>query len=141
MKHKWLSEEERQKLVVGFTLVEVILAVAIIGILAAITIIGIGSWRTRVAETEIKSDASSLRAGMEAIRNQTDEYPVFAVGTEFDGTNSTRSVFIQSDNVNITYAGGNTTYYCVDIESTDEATVYLHLDTSGGNTEPQAGTC
>lgn len=125
----------------GFTLVELILVIVVIGILAAITIVGFGSWRTRTAETEVKSDASNLQAGMEDARNRSNTYPVFSVGTKFDGTNTTKDIFSQSKYVEATYREGNSTYFCIDVQSKSVTTVQMFLDTRGGNTTPQKGSC
>lgn len=125
----------------GFTLVELILVIVVIGILAAITIVGFGSWRTRTAETEVKSDASNLQAGMEDARNRSNTYPVFTVGTKFDGTNTTKDIFSQSKYVEATYREGNSTYFCIDVQSKSITTVQMFLDIRGGNTTPQKGSC
>ncbi len=125
----------------AYTLVELILMIFIIGVLVGITVIGIGSWRTRVAETEVKSDLANLRAGMEDARNRTNGYPTFPGGTEFDGGNGTDDIFTQSEHVAITYNRGDTTYYCVDVRSIERPNIYMFFNTTGGNGAPQVGTC
>lgn len=124
----------------GFTIVELVVVIAVIGILAAITVIGFGAWRVSVAETEVKNDLLSVQAGMEDARNRTDAYPVFTTGTQFNGTNSTRAIFKQSANVTITYSSGNATDYCITAQSTEESSVVMRIDISASST-PQAGSC
>lgn len=125
----------------GFTLVELMVVMVVIVILSSITIVGFGSWRTRVAETEVKSDLYGVKAGMEAARNHSNGYPVYAIGTVFDGTNSTRAVFRQSENVIITYRSGSATTYCVQAQSNEIATVTMFVNMGSSNKEPQPGTC
>jgi|SRR5690606_14219296 prepilin-type N-terminal cleavage/methylation domain-containing protein len=125
----------------AFTIVELVIVVTVIAILATLTAIGIGQWRDHVAETEVKSDLSSVQAGMEDARNREDGYPVFPDGTVFDGSNDTKDIFTQSKYVTITYVRGTATGYCVDVRSKAKPNVYMFLDTAGGNTEPQVGTC
>lgn len=125
----------------GFTIVELVIVVAVIGILAALGVIGLGTWRTHVAETEVSSNISGVQAGMEDALNRRDAYPVFPVGTEFDGSNDSKSIFIQSEYVTVTYARGSGTSYCIDVRSKAVSSVYMSIDTAGGNRVPQKVTC
>ncbi len=125
----------------AFTVVELILVTVVVGILMAITVVGYGAWRTRVAETEVESDLHGMRAGMESARNASNEYPVFPAGTEFDSSNNTRSIFAQSEGVEITYARGDTESYCINARSVSVSSVYMYLDTAGGNDAAYEGTC
>lgn len=142
MKYKSHSKSnQNRKAGAAFTLVELVVIIAVIGILAAMTIVGFGAWRTRVAETEVESDLINLKAGMEDVRNRTDAYPVFTSGTEFDGTNSTRVVFEQSENVELTYESGTATGYCVTAVSEEVPSVSMFLDMASSNKSPQDGSC
>jgi prepilin-type N-terminal cleavage/methylation domain-containing protein len=136
-----MSSIQRRKSIIAFTIVELIIVIAVIGILAALTVIGIGAWRTRVAQTAVKSDITNLQASMQDARNRTDSYPVFPVGTKFTSGGATSDVFVQSEYVEITYAAGNATYYCVNVQSKTVTSVVMFLNTSGGNTAAQTGTC
>jgi surface protein len=132
---------KQKRITSAFTIVELVIVITVIAILATLTAIGIGRWRDHVAETEVKSDLSSVQAGMEDARNRKDGYPVFPDGTIFDGSNDTKDIFTQSRYVTVTYARGTATGYCVDVRSVAKPDVYLFLDTASGNTEPQVGTC
>lgn len=125
----------------AFTLVEIVVVIAVIGILATIGIIGFGSWRERTALTEVESAASGVKAAMEEARNRNNSYPVFYIGTEFDGTNDTKELFTQSENIRITYERGTGQGYCVDVRSKVAPTVGMFIETSGSSATPRKGTC
>jgi type II secretion system protein G len=59
----------------GFTLVELMIVVAIIGILAAIAIPQFASYRTRAFNTAAQSDLRNLRTSMEAYFVDWQQYP------------------------------------------------------------------
>ena len=127
----------------AFTIVELIIVIAIIGILAALTAIGVGSWRENVAKTEVKSDLDSLQAAMEDVRNRTNEYPTtIPAGTEFNGDSEyTKAIFIESEYVKATYVRGTASGYCIDIQSKVRPNVYRFLEVANGNGTAKTGTC
>ena len=59
----------------GFTLVELMIVVAIIGILAAIAIPQFAAYRTRAFNTAAQSDLRNLRTAMEAYFADNQSYP------------------------------------------------------------------
>ena len=124
----------------AFTVVELLLVIVIIGILLAVTVASYGAWQVRVAETEVSSNLHGVLAGMEDARNRTDAYPVYASGTQFNGVNSTRGIFRQSENVTVTYSSGTATTFCITAQSNKESSVSMHIDTSS-SLEPLDGSC
>ena len=124
----------------GFTVVELIIVVVVIGILAAITIVSYGTWRVSVARTEVTSDLQNVYAGMEDARNRLNAYPTYTAGTQFNGVNSTKSVFIPSEYVTMTYSSGNATTYCITAQSEEEPSVVRRINIATSD-EPQDGAC
>jgi len=59
----------------GFTVVELVVVIVVIGILAAITVVGYGAWQKTIAETQIKNDINSARVAMENYRSFNGKYP------------------------------------------------------------------
>ncbi len=69
----------------GFTLIELVVVMAIIAVLATLIIGAIKIARTTAAETEHMSDARTLQAGLEAYYARYKSYP--DISTEPDGDN------------------------------------------------------
>lgn len=59
----------------GFTLIEVLIVVAIVGILVVIAIPQFQSYRARALNSSAVADLKCLKTGVEAFKADTDEYP------------------------------------------------------------------
>ncbi|NCO10441.1 type II secretion system protein [Candidatus Saccharibacteria bacterium] len=125
----------------AFTIVELLAAVVVIGILATVSVVGYGAWQNNIAETQLKSDINGVRAAMDNAKNWGENYPQFASGTEFDGTNATSDIFVQSDNSSITYYQAGVGSYCLDAVSVTRTGVYFFYDASATGPEVKHGTC
>lgn len=126
----------------AFTLVELAVAMLVIGIILSIGYFGFNSWRERVAESELASDLNGVHAAMESARNWGSGYPNIPDGTTFNGTaTETSKIFTQSRNVTLTYYEGDDASYCVDAVSTARPGVKMYLSTANGNTVPKKGSC
>lgn len=69
---RYLREKRNQK---GFTLVELMIVVAIIGILAAIAIPQFTKYRSRAQNSAALSDARNLRTDLEGYYAEWQVYP------------------------------------------------------------------
>lgn len=118
----------------AFTIVEIIVVIAVLGILASISVVGYGAWRNRVAESEVKSDLQGAKSAMESARTWNNGYPT---APTFDGIGA---LFQQSANVTLSYAKGTTTDYCINGVSKGRPSIVYYLN-SAESTEPQKGTC
>ena len=58
----------------GFTLVELLVVVAVIGILASIVLVSVGGGTTRAKDTRIISDLNMIRTAAEVIRVADGNY-------------------------------------------------------------------
>lgn len=116
----------------GFTIVEILVVVAVIGILATVTIFAFGSWRARTAKTEVQND---LRNSNSAIKNYLTFYNVLPTAPTFT------SIYTPSRNVTLTYAlrSGNGSY-CLKGQSTAESSVVWYVD-SLISLEPTTTVC
>lgn len=59
----------------GFTLSELLIVMAIIGILMSITLVGYNSYRAKARDSQRKTDLSSVEAGMESYYTVNKQYP------------------------------------------------------------------
>ena len=125
----------------GFTIVELSVVIVVIGILASLSVFAFAAWRDNVALTELKSDLSGVYAGMESAKNWSNGYPILTEGVVFDGSATTKDIFVQSQNVTLTYFEGDSKAYCIDAVSKARPSITMFLNTTDGNKEPKKGTC
>ncbi len=69
--------------ILGFTLVELIVAITIIGILASLAIVSFGNWQRSTHDNVVRSDMQQAIAGLESYRNFKKYYPPNLAGTNF----------------------------------------------------------
>lgn len=114
----------------GFTIVEIVIVIIVIGILAAVSIIGYGAWRSSVATKVVKSDLNQAIAAMENARTFDEEgYP------------STLPTTIEaSDTVQLSGGGrpGGKSY-CIQASSTEVSSVQYYV--SSKQKTPTQGNC
>jgi len=120
---------KNKKLLQAFTIVELVIVITVIGILASISVVGYGSWRTSIAQSEVKNDLKGITAAMESARNFGSGYPT-----------TLPSSFAASTNVTLTYASGDTTKYCINGVSKVNSAVKFYVDSTTGK-EPKTGAC
>ncbi len=114
----------------GFTVVELLVVVAVIVTLTAILIFTFGDWRRRTADTEAKTALNSLATSLKNERNFKNAYPTTAQGVP--------ATYKPSDGVTIGYTGTTTTY-CASATSTAISTVVWYI--SSTNQVPTKTAC
>lgn len=102
----------------GFTVVELLVVVAIIVTLTAILIFSFGDWRRRTADTEVKTALTSLAGALKNELNFKNAYPTTAQGVP--------ATYKPSERVTISYTGTATTY-CASGTSTAESTAVWYI--------------
>ncbi|MES2630863.1 MAG: prepilin-type N-terminal cleavage/methylation domain-containing protein [Patescibacteria group bacterium] len=113
----------------GFTIVELIIVIVVIGILAGIVIIAYGAWQSRLASDVVKSDLTNVVSAMENTRNFGDVGYPSAVPASIVGSNK------------VTLAGGGRPggkTFCV--EGTSTATTKKFY-VSNKQVDPIEGSC
>lgn len=106
---KKITMHEKRSL--GFTIVELIVVIVVIGILASIVLLSYGGWKTATVANQLKSDLNGVSAAMENSRNFNSSYPA-----------TVPSTFIPSSGVTLSGGslnGGNG--YCVDAVNNDQS--------------------
>ena len=72
---KKITLYDKKRLTSGFTIVELIVVITVIGILATIGIVSYNGWQDSVTATQLKSDLQGAAAAMENYRNFHSGYP------------------------------------------------------------------
>lgn len=114
----------------GFTVVELIIVVAVIAILATIVVISYGSWRTGINRSVVRSDLIAAATSMETARNQDGSYPTTVPAT-----------FTPSSNVVITVASATDKVFCLNGSYSTAPTIQYYTDETIKSGEPKTGTC
>lgn len=116
----------------GFTIVELLVVVAIIGVLATISIVGYSAWRQAAAATQVKNDLNALSSAMETYRTFNNGYPPDLA--------TIASTFTANPDVTITPYSIDPDSYCFDAvaASFSGVTYYLASETKD---VPEEGTC
>ena len=116
-----------KKHVTGFTLVEMLVVITIVGIIASLTVVVWSGWQRRAAETEVKSDLTAVVTAMKSEQNFSNGFPT-----------SIPSSFKASPGVTLTYASGDASSYCIDGSSKNRPNVILFVRQDGAI---KKGTC
>ena len=75
----------------GFTLVELLVVISIVGVLMAISIFGLQGARESSRDARRKADLELIRSGLELYRSDCNSYPVGSLSTPLVGDDSTSS--------------------------------------------------
>lgn len=112
----------------GFTIVELIVVIAIIAVLTGIAILSYGAWRKSALEAQVKSDLNAAAGEMESVRNFGEGYPSNASPTE-----------------NTIFTGGGSgdgDTYCIDGISIHDDSIRFYIDsTIAATIGAQPGSC
>ncbi len=97
----------------GFTIVELLVVIAVIGILAALITVGYGAIRISAAGSVLKSDARNARVDLENYKTINNVYPHPQISDSL----------VFSDGVDVEYDSDGTTY-CLTVSSTAAQTEF-----------------
>jgi prepilin-type N-terminal cleavage/methylation domain-containing protein len=117
----------------GFTIVEVMICIFIIGILTVATAYGYGALSHSVVDKEAKNDLQQVIASMKSSRNWSDSgsYPT-AIPSSFESSND----------IDVEYAIGDSSGYCISATGKTFSDIIYHVDTrSQGNEQIESGKC
>ena len=95
----------------GFTLVELLVVVAVIGILASIVLVSVGGGTTRAKDTRIISDLNMIRTAAEVIRVADGNY----VNVVNNSDINTLMADMTAQNATAILRTGNAAGYCVEV--------------------------
>ncbi len=110
----------------GFTLVELLVAISIIGILAALLIANMVGLRERGSDAKLKSDLRQMKTGLRLLYNDTQAYPLTPEFGDFtDGTALT------SEDGSVVYMKVLPEGYDYSSTDSDEFLIHVELDNAG----------
>jgi len=133
-----------KRIINGFTIVELIVVISIIGILAAIVIVSYNGWNQKTTTAQLKSDLNGAAAAMENARTFENKYPdtvpsTFAPSSGVDikggGLNNGKDYSIDATNGTVSYNIGNN-YNTPQVGPRP----ILYLDASNAKSYPGTGT-
>ncbi len=113
----------------GFTIVEILVVITVVGVVAGISVVSYGAWRKDIATDQVISELNGVSGAMENARNFGSTYPT-AIPTTFKPT----------EGVTLTYSGGDGKTYCIQGVSKSNPSIVYHYDVSEKK-EPQVGAC
>lgn len=116
--------------IIGFTIVEILVVIAIVGVIAAISTVGYGSWQQQIARKEVASDLQLAMTAMENAKNFSNGYPT-ALPASFKESSSVERPTIQ-------WRDG--TRYCMQANSKEFPTLRFYVDSTQGD-QVRTGVC
>jgi len=122
---KYLNLKNRD----AFTIVELIVVIAVVGILATISVVSYGAWRSNVAESQLKNDLQAAASAMEVARNTDNAFPSGIPPTVNPG-----------DGVTLVIYSSTATSYCIDGVSTSTTKTFF-IENGTQDKGAQEGTC
>ena len=117
----------------GFTIIEIITVIVVIGLLAGLTIFGFGTWRARTAKTEVLNEMANASAVVNNYKIANNGYPptaVYAAGLYATGSKVTLTYTLRSDAAS----------YCLKGQSSTVTSVVWYIDTLT-STQPSQTVC
>jgi prepilin-type N-terminal cleavage/methylation domain-containing protein len=114
----------------GFTIAELLVVIAVIGILSAVVLVSYTGWQKSVTAAQLKSDLTAAASAMESSRTFNNIYPA-----------SIPSSFTPSPDVTVSGGSGDGKTYCLDATSSKDATIHYYIDQGSGNQGAQSGAC
>lgn len=114
----------------GFTIVELIVVIAVIAILAAIVLLSFGGWRSSVATNSVKSDLEHAASTMESARSFNNGYPTVIPST-----------FNASANNTIVLTVPDPKTFCIDGTTSVSTSIKYYIDNLTQNNGATQGTC
>lgn len=118
----------KRRLTVGFTIVELLVVIVVIGILAMVTVFSMNGWRERTARNGVQNDLKAASTAMENEKNFNNGYPAWLPAS-----------FKPSDDVTVTVKLSTPTSYCIEGTSKTVPTVLYSI--SSDSKTPVANGC
>ncbi len=117
----------------GFTIVELLVVIAVIEIIAGIVIVSYSGWRHTTLASQVKSDLNGLSAALESSKNFNGGYPTTS--------GALNALFTVSTGTSLTPTSLSATAYCLDATATSDSTITYYLASESKDQGALSGTC
>ncbi len=114
----------------AFTLIELVVVFAIIGILVTITVVSYNGWKQSTVAAQLKSDLSNVASAMENVRTFDNSYPTTVPNT-----------FNPSKGVTLTGGSEDGKTFCVSATNSQFPTLHFYIDSTMSGQAAQSGVC
>jgi len=103
----------KQQISRGFTIVELLIVIVVIGILAAITIVAFNGVQTKARDAERATEVRALQTAFEMYKTENGFYPIHAGGSDNQGYQMTQleAVLVPKYLASMPQEPGSTAYY------------------------------
>lgn len=124
----------------GFTIVELLIVIVVIGILAAITIVAFNGIQNRANDTAVQSDLRQFGVAMSQYKALNDRYPAPADFNLSMGLKFTRGAYhYDTQSRNLRYCRNSTTDEFI-MYAVSKSGSYFRFMSASGKVEPAAST-
>ena len=114
----------------GYSLIELVVVITVIGILATITGVNYGDWQDTVTITQLKSDLTNIASAADSYRNFNNTYPV-----------SIPSGIKVASSLTITGGSSDGKTYCYEATSSRASDITYYIDNVTAKSGAAPGNC
>ncbi len=130
----------------GFTIIELIVVIAIIAILASIVLVNVTQYISKAHDAAIKSDMSNIATGMATCFSEYGSYSNGATPAVYCVANTayvpaTLSADITKQGGTLVTTAAPTTAYCASSKLASDAAKYVCIDSTGVTKESATAIC
>jgi len=123
-------EFKRRKANQGFSIIELVVVVTIIGVLATVVGVNYGNWQDTATATELKSDLLNIASTAESYRTFNNAYPT-----------SVPSSIKVSSGITVTGGSSDGKNFCYEATSSRASDITYYIDNSTSKSGAMSGTC
>lgn len=115
----------------GYSLLELIVVICIIGIISTIAVISYSGWKQSTMFTQLSNDLNGVSTAMESARTFNNSYPL-----------TIPSTFTPSNGVTLSGGGrADGKSFCIQAVSANYPTLIYSIDSSDSNVQVKSGAC
>lgn len=117
----------------GFTIIEILVVVFVLGILLGITAFAVNGWQERSATNQVRHDLQSAANSLKDYRNFSSGYPVDQAAYD--------QIYETTETVEHSYTRRLDGSFCLNAHSAKRPAVQWYLDSRTNAAQPDKGRC